>query len=85
MNVTEMRMICWICGYTRLDKISNEIIRGKLGVTSIEDKIREVRFRWFVHIRKRVMDAPVRRREELECPDHKRSRGKSKKNWAEVI
>jgi len=43
MKVVEMRMIHWICGYTRFDKISNEIIRGKLGVASVEDKIKEVR------------------------------------------
>ena len=56
-----MRMIHWICGHMRLDKISNEIIRGKLGVASIEDKIRDVRLRWFGHIRRKSMDAPVRR------------------------
>ena len=37
----------------------------------------------FGHIRS--MDAPVRRCEKLYCPDHKRSRGRSKKSWSEVI
>ena len=35
MRVAEMRMIRWICGHTRLDKIRNEAIRGKIGVASI--------------------------------------------------
>jgi len=26
MRVAEMRMICWICGHTRLDKIRNKVI-----------------------------------------------------------
>ena len=29
MRVAEIRMICWICGHTRLDKIRNEVIRAK--------------------------------------------------------
>ena len=43
MRVAEMRMI--ICAHTRLDKIKNEVIRGKIGVASIEDKMREARLR----------------------------------------
>jgi len=54
-------------------------------VASIEDKMREVRLRWYGHIRRRPMDAPVRRCETIECPDYKRSRGRSKKSWSEVI
>ena len=29
MRVAEIRMIRWICGHTRLDKIRNEAIRGQ--------------------------------------------------------
>ena len=85
MKVAKMRMIHWICDRTRLDKISNEVIRGKLGVTFVEDKIREARFRWFGHIRRRSMDAPVRRCENLDRLNYKRSRGRLKKSWSEVI
>ena len=46
-------------GYTRLDQIKNEVVRGKIGVTSINDKIREVRLRWFGHIRRKNMNAPA--------------------------
>jgi len=52
-----MRMIRWMCGHTRFNKIINEVIRGKIGVVSIEDKMRNARLRWFGHIRS--MDAPV--------------------------
>jgi len=85
MRVAEMRRIRWICGYTRLDKIRNEMIRGKIGVASVEDKMREARLRWFGHIKRRLRDAPVRRCETIEYPDYRRSRGRSKKSWSEVI
>jgi len=38
-----MRMIRWMCDHMRLDKIRNEVIRGKIGVVFIEDKMREAR------------------------------------------
>jgi len=54
-------------------------------VASIEDKIREARLCWFGHIRKRDMDALVRRCEKIDRPNYKRSRGRPKKSWSEVI
>jgi len=50
-----MRMIHCICGHTRLDKIRNEVIRGKIGVVSTDDKIIEAILRWFGHITRRTM------------------------------
>ena len=45
MKVAEMRMLRSICGHTRLDKIKNEVIRDKIGVAFIENKLREARLR----------------------------------------
>ena len=69
----------------RLDKIRNEVIKGRIGVASIEDKMKEARLLWFGHIRRRNMDAPVRRCEMIVHPNYRRSRGRSKKSWSEVI
>jgi len=57
----------------------NEVIRVKIVVASIEDKTRDVRFRWFGHIRWRSMDAPVRICENFNRLHH-RSRGRPKKS-----
>ena len=54
-------------------------------MASIEDKIRDARLHWFGHIRRRNMDAPVRRCEKIDRPDYRRCRGRPKKSWSEVI
>ncbi|KAF3634218.1 Iron-sulfur assembly protein IscA-like 2, mitochondrial [Capsicum annuum] len=41
MKVAEMRMLRWMCGLTRGDRVRNETIREKVGVTSVECKMRE--------------------------------------------
>jgi len=60
LMVAEMRMIRWMCGYTRLDKIRNVIFREKAEVAPIEEKMGETRLRWFEHV-KRSVKASVRR------------------------
>ena len=47
--------------------------------------MREARLRWYGHIRRRPMDAPVRRCEMIEYSDYIRSKGGPKKSWSEVI
>jgi len=51
-------------GYTRLVRINNMMITKKVGVTPIEDKMRETRLRWFGHIKRRSVDASVTWRED---------------------
>lgn len=61
MMVIKMRMIKHLCGHTRRDKIRNEIIRDKARVARIEYKMRKARLRWFGHVKRRTLDAQVRR------------------------
>ncbi|XP_060172285.1 uncharacterized protein LOC132603305 isoform X1 [Lycium barbarum] len=85
MKVAEMRMLRWMCGHTSRDRIRNEDIQDKVGVASVEGKMREARLRWFGHVRRRGRDAPVRRCERLAMDGFRRGRGRPKKYWGEVL
>ncbi|WP_284118872.1 hypothetical protein, partial [Klebsiella pneumoniae] len=63
-----------------MDKIRNEDIREKVGVAPMEDKMREVRLRWFGHIQRRSTDAPVRRCERLAVVGTRRGRERDRKS-----
>ncbi|PHT49483.1 hypothetical protein CQW23_09230 [Capsicum baccatum] len=80
-----MRMLRWMCGLTRGDRVRNETIREKVGVTPVECKAREVRLRWFGHVKRRGMDSPVRRCVRIALDGFRRGRGRPKKYWGEVI
>ena len=84
MEVTEMRMLRWMCGKTMLDRIRNQEFRETLRVAPISAKMRENRLRWFGHVQRKTHDAPVRR---IECiiVEGKRSRGRPKRTWEEQI
>ncbi|XP_070008003.1 uncharacterized protein [Nicotiana sylvestris] len=85
IKVAEMRMLRWMCGHTRLDKIRNEDIRERVSMAPVDGKMREARLRWFKHVRRRSLDAPVRRCERLTLAGTRRGRGRPKKYWGEVI
>ena len=50
IEVTEMRMLPWMCGVTRKDKIRNEHIRGTTRVAQASKKITERRLIWYGHV-----------------------------------
>ncbi|KAL6504546.1 hypothetical protein OROGR_026469 [Orobanche gracilis] len=85
MNVAEMRMLRWMCGHTKKDRLRNEVIREKVRVASIEDKMMENRLRWFGHVRRRPVDAPVRRLESWRTINTVKGRGRPKKTWIKLI
>lgn len=45
-------MLKWMSVVTREDRIRNKYVRDKIGIASIEDKMRETRLRWFGHVMK---------------------------------
>ena len=59
LGVAEMRMLRWMCGHTRKDRIRNDDIRDRVGVAPIEEKLVQHRLRWFGHIQRRPPEAPV--------------------------
>jgi hypothetical protein len=60
LSVAEMRMLRWICGHTRRDRVRNDDIREKLGVAPVEEKLVQHRLRWFGHIQWRPAEALIR-------------------------
>lgn len=72
-----------MCGHTRSDKIRNEVIREKIEMAFVANKMREGRLRWFYHVHRRCCDAPMRRCERLVAVNKQRGRGRPKKVFGE--
>ena len=85
ISVAEMRMLRWICGHTRRDRVRNDDIRDRLGVAPIEEKLVQYRLRWFGHVQRRPQEAPVRSRILSQDSNVKRGRGRPKLTWVETI
>ncbi|KAF7691849.1 hypothetical protein C0J45_17882 [Silurus meridionalis] len=64
LEVAELKMLGFLLGVTRIDRIRNEFIRGTAHVGRFGDKAREARLRWFGHIQKRDMGYIGRRMRE---------------------
>jgi len=47
--------------------------------------LRETRLRWFEHVRRRNINAPVRRCETIDLLHCRRRRGRPTLSWSEVI
>ena len=78
ISVAEMRMLRWICGHTRRDRVWNDDIRDRLGVAPIEEKLVQHRLRWFEHVQRRPPKAPVRSGILSQDSNVKRGRGRPK-------
>ena len=61
-----MGMLSWISENTRKDGIQNEGIRLKIRMAPIDEKMRESRLRWFDHMQRREINAPVRKSELIQ-------------------
>ncbi|KAG5601684.1 hypothetical protein H5410_033054 [Solanum commersonii] len=70
IKVVKMRMLRYMYGHTRRAKIRNNVMRDKVEVASIEDKMQEAR---------RCTNAPVRKWERLVMNGFRRGRGRPRK------
>ena len=84
MEVTEIKMLQWMYGVTRLDKIRNEKIRGSTKVGEISNKVQEHRMRWYGHVMRRDEEYVGKRAMGIEVQGSRR-RGRPKKRWADCV
>ena len=76
-----MRMLRWICGYTRMDQVRNDDIRDRLGVASIEEKLVQHRLRWFGHIQSSPPETQVHFLVLSQANNIRRGRVRPKLTW----
>ena len=79
LDVAEMRMLRWMSGVTKMDRIRNERIRGTTKVGEIAKKVQESRLKWYGHVSRRRI-----RREESDG-DGGAGEKKERKTKAEVV
>ena len=78
-----MRMLRWMCGVTRKDKIRNEHIRGTTRVAQASKKITERRLNWYGHVMRRDGEHILRKVLRADIPG-KRKRGRPKTRWKDA-
>ncbi|KAJ8736945.1 hypothetical protein PYW07_000216 [Mythimna separata] len=84
IRVTEKKMLRWMSGVTRSDRISNSFIRGSLGVRDVWEKLQECHLRWYGHIMRRPREYVGRRCMDMAVLGAK-SCGCPRKRWLGVI
>ena len=84
MDVADMRMLMWMYGKTRNNRIKNECFREHLGVAIIGDKIRETCLKWFGHVQRKPITASVRKSLAMKIDGPPRGRGRPKRTRMEV-
>jgi hypothetical protein len=79
------KILRWICGHTKKNRITNDDIRDKLGVASIQEKLVQHRLQWFGHIQRSPPEASVRSGILSRPENTRRGRGRPRLTWEEAI
>jgi hypothetical protein len=85
LSVAEMHMLRWICGHTRRDRARNDDIRERLVVAPVEEKLVQHRLRWFGHMQRRPVEAPICNGVIRRTGNKKRGRGWPNLTWEESV
>ena len=74
LDVAEMRMLRWMSGVTKPDRIWNERIRGTTKVGEISKKVQESRLKWYGHVLRREDECVGKRVMGMEVSGEKKER-----------
>ena len=80
LDVAEMRMLRWMSGVTKMDRIRNGRIRETTKVGEISKKVQESRLKWHGHVSIKEDEYVGKRVMGMEVPE-KRRRGRPKRRW----
>ncbi|XP_068212606.1 uncharacterized protein [Palaemon carinicauda] len=78
INVEEMKMLRWMAGIPRLDKVRDDLVRGATKVTEVSKKIQEKKLHWFGHVMRRDQEEVGRRMLDMDVPGRRRRETKEK-------
>ncbi|XP_047000687.1 uncharacterized protein LOC124616424 [Schistocerca americana] len=84
MEEAEMRMLRWMCGVTRKDRIRNEFVRGAVKVGPTGKKIQKSRLRWYGPLQRKGEEYIGNKVEDIEIEGARR-RGRPKMRWKDKI
>ena len=84
LHTTEMRMLRWARGKTRLDHVRNVDIWKEAHVYPKAEFLGEKRLRWFGHVQRRDKDDATRKILQMTV-DGKRNRGRPKLRWRDLV
>ena len=84
LEKTEIRMLRIIKGVTLRDRVKSVDIRKELGVSSIQEKVREMRLRWYGHMQRMEDNNDVRAVGDMRVPG-KRPRGRPRGRWMDGV
>jgi hypothetical protein len=81
---TEMNFLRKTKGCSKLDRITNEMIRTELNIYSVNDTVEQYHNNWFQHIN-RMQDTILPKRSLQYRPSGKRDIGRPKKRWQDAV
>ena len=84
LNLVEMRMLRWMCGISKVDRVRNERIREIAKVRDISAKVQERRLKWYGHVMRREDGYVGRRAMSMEV-EGRRKRGRPRRRWMDCV
>ena len=84
LDVAEMKMLRWMSGVTKMDRVRNEYIRGSLKVAEVSKKIQEARLRWYSDVMNSFQKQVAREAMDKEVVGRRR-KARPKTRWKDGI